>query len=89
MYGNVYVTVNTETTTTKEQRQMQVFEYIVTNEPRDEKGEINTEQVTLLAGPTVKLARDEIAVKNAAIHDLGDDVNIDDVKVLVRPFDGY
>ncbi len=65
---------------------MQIYEYAVIYIPRDDEDKIIRDKCKVLVFPTSTLASDERTVTLVAAKRIPDEVNIDFVQVVVRPF---
>lgn len=65
---------------------MKLFEYAIIYVPSDADGNILRDQAKIVVNPTVMLASDERSVTLRAAKEITDDLIIDFVQVVVRPF---
>jgi hypothetical protein len=74
--------------TNKEQTAMTLYEYAVLYTPVDDDGKALTKQTRVLVEPTTTLSTSQASVERHALVavELADGEDIDNVKVLVRPF---
>lgn len=79
---------NATTTTSKEQStSMNLYEYAVIYVPLDDKGKPDKKNSKILVGPKTTLAATETSVRTVALREFTEpDLDLDAVKVLVRPF---
>lgn len=78
----------TQVPATKEQA-LQLFEYAVIYVPQDDKGKPDKKNSKVLVGPSTTLATSGESVRTSALREFKDEdgLDLDAVKVLVRPFE--
>lgn len=65
---------------------MRLFEYAIIYLPLDDDENIKRDEAKIVVKPTVALAHDERAVTLRAAKEIPDDLDLDFVQVVVRPF---
>jgi len=65
---------------------MKLYEYAIIYVPEDADGNIVRADCKVLSGPSTLLAADEKSVTLKAAKEIPEDVELDYVQVLVRPF---